>query len=133
MTRETLPKQMNLRVVSSRPETCVNLYNGPIILPNGTVMGCNCVAAMDAVEDLGIGNIMDSSLIELWTGHRMTQLRSSFGTTSLNKTCAGCDMYRNLELYRTSEGRERARINRLRHEGQVVHRVHKARVPFSGG
>ena len=62
----------------------------------------------------------------------MKQLRSSFGTDRLNKTCAGCDMYRNLELYRTAEGRERAKINRDRYEGKIVTRP-KAVGAFSGG
>ena len=38
--------------------SCVNLWNGPMILPDGTVMACNCVAAMDAVVEPGIGNIL---------------------------------------------------------------------------
>jgi len=133
ITREALPKQMKLRVVTSRRETCVNLYNGPIILPNGTVMGCSCVAAMDAVADLGIGNVMKTNLLEIWQSEQLKQLRASFGTGSLNKTCAGCDMYRNLELYRTSEGRERARINHIRSEGQLVRRTRQPNIPFGGG
>lgn len=133
ITREALPEQMKLRVVTSRKEICVNLYNGPIVLPGGMVMACSCVAAMDAIADLEIGNIMESSLLEIWRSHRMQQLRAAFGTNSLNKTCAGCDMYRNLELYRTPEGRERASINRMRHKGQSAHRKQEPRAPFSGG
>ena len=132
ITRETLPAGMRLRVVSSRRETCVQLYNGPIILPDGTVMACSCLAAMDAVPDLGIGNVMSESLLEIWRNDRMRRLRESFGTGALNKTCAGCDMYRDLELYRTSEGRERARVNRARDAGEVVLRG-RTRGAFSGG
>jgi radical SAM protein with 4Fe4S-binding SPASM domain len=132
VTREVLPAGMRLRVVSSRRETCVQLYNGPIVLPDGTVMACSCVAAMDAAADLGIGNVMEESLLEIWRNDRMRHLRASFGTPELNRTCAGCDMYRDLELYRTSEGRERARVNRARDAGKVVHRE-KPRGAFSGG
>jgi len=132
ITREELPAGMRLRVVSSRRETCVQLYNGPIVLPDGTVMACSCVAAMDAVADLGIGNVMTASLTEIWRNDAMKRLRASFAEGGLNPTCAGCDMYRGLELYRTSEGRERARINRARGQGEVVHRG-KPRGAFSGG
>lgn len=132
ITREALPAGMRLRVVGSRRETCVQLYNGPIVLPDGTVMACSCVAAMDAMADLGIGNIREQSLLDIWRNDGMRRLRESFGTGELNKTCAGCDMYRGLELYRTSEGRERARINQARGEGEIVQRG-KTRGAFSGG
>lgn len=103
ITREILPSSMTLPVVTSRPEACVNTYNGPIVLPDGSVMGCSCVAAMDATKDLAIGNIKQSSLGEIWSGAPIRQLRSSFGRPGLNRTCAGCDMYRDLEFYRTRE------------------------------
>jgi len=132
ITREELPAGMKLRVVTSRKETCVQLYNGPIVLPDGTVMACSCVAAMDAVADLGIGNVLTGSLAEIWTNDRMRKLRASFAEGGLNKTCAGCDMYRGLEMYRTSEGRERARLNRERHAGSFERRE-KPKGAFSGG
>lgn len=132
ITREILPASMKLRVVASRPEPCVNTYNGPIVLPDGTVMGCSCVAAMDALKDLGIGNIRNSSLQEIWGAPSMRALRSSFTTGTLNPTCAGCDMYRDLEFYRTIDGRRRARLNHLRGQGELINAgaVHR---PFSGG
>ncbi|HEV2846101.1 MAG TPA: radical SAM protein [Thermoanaerobaculia bacterium] len=132
ITREALPAGMRLRVVSSRRESCVQLYNGPIVLNDGTVMACSCVASMDAMPDLAIGNVMSESLLDIWRNDRLRRLRESFGTDGLNKTCAGCDMYRGLELYRTSEGRERARINRARAEGEVVLRG-RTKGAFSGG
>jgi len=133
ISADMLPEVMKLRVVSSRKETCVQLYNGPIVLPDGTVMACSCVAAMDAIEDLAIGNVMQTSLLDIWASERMKQIRASFGVEGLNKTCAGCDMYRRPELYRTSEGRERAKVNLARYEGQPVKRVKKASGAFSGG
>lgn len=133
ITREILPAAMKLRVVSSRPEACVNTYNGPIILPDGTVMGCSCVAAMDAVKDLGIGDIRRSSLREIWTSHSVHQLRSSFGHDGLNATCAGCDMYRDLEFYRTREGRRRGEMNKARADGGIVKTVSRVDRPFAGG
>lgn len=133
ITREALPKSMRLRVVDDRRETCVQLYNGPIVLPDGTVMACSCVAAMDAAPDLGIGNVLERDLLEIWRSDRMRQIRASFGTPELNPTCAGCDMYRGLELYRTSEGRERARLNTARARGEFERRAGKPRGAFGGG
>lgn len=132
ITREQLPAGMRLRVVSERKEPCVQLYNGPIVLPDGTVMACSCVASMDAQDDLGIGNVLSSNLVELWCGHQLQELRASFGTDRLNATCAGCDMYRDLEKYRLPEGRARARINRERAAGKIVRRDLPDEA-FSGG
>lgn len=132
VTRAALPAGMRLRVVSDRRETCVQLYNGPIVLPDGTVMACSCVAAMDAVPDLGLGNVLETDLGSLWTSEPMRDLRSSFGGGALNPTCAGCDMYRDLELYRTREGRERARVNQERAQGVIVKRP-RPRGAFAGG
>jgi hypothetical protein len=42
-------------------------------------------------------------------------------------------MYRNLDLYRTREGRLRAELNRQRASGVVVAREDRPAVPFSGG
>jgi hypothetical protein len=88
---------------------------------------------MDAVKDLGIGNILQSSLREIWRGAAIERLRSSFSQGGLNPTCSGCDMYRDLELYRTSEGRRRAGLNRARAEGQTVKSEAAPSGPFAGG
>ena len=133
ITRDILPASMKLRVVHSRSEACASTYNGPIVLPDGTVMGCSCVAAMDAVKDLGIGNILQSSLLNLWTGTAMKGLRSSFKQGGLNQTCAGCDMYRDLEFYRTRDGRSRGDLNRARAEGGDIKARPAAPRAFIGG
>ena len=131
--RAELPAAMKLRVVNKRHEPCVSLYNGPIVLANGTVMACSCVASMDAVADLGIGNVLETPLLKIWQGEQLRQIRRQFESQALNKTCATCDMYRNLELYRTREGRLRADLNRKRAAGVVVAREDRPAVPFSGG
>lgn len=130
--RDLLPSGMRLRVVQNRKEPCVQLFNGPIVLPDGSVMACSCVAAMDAVKDLGIGNVLAADLLEIYASAAMRSLRAGFGTPALNPTCARCDMYRDLELYRTREGRERARISRARGRGEVVRRA-RPEGAFAGG
>jgi MoaA/NifB/PqqE/SkfB family radical SAM enzyme len=134
VTRDILPEGMKLRASPSKMEPCVNLFNGPIVLPDGTVLACSCVAAMDAVEDLRIGNIMEHSLAELYAGQALRGLRNQFKSGGcLNKTCTGCDMYRGLELYRTREGRRRAELNRRRHLGELISRKDQPDEAFSGG
>ena len=133
ITREALPAGMRLRVVSSRKEPCVQLYNGPIVLADGTVMACSCVAAIDATQDLGVGNVLEGELSSIWTSPRVKQLRDDFAAGTLGKTCASCDMYRAPDLYRLSEGRMRADINRRRHSGEIVHRGDRPEGPFAGG
>ena len=132
ITLNMLSPQMRLRELRRKKESCVQLYNGPIVFPDGTVLACSCVAAMDAVDDLAIGNVLDSSLIEIWRSDRLRRIRSSFGTNDLNATCSKCDMYRNLELYRTRKGRERAQISRRRLSGETVRQA-PAQQPFAGG
>jgi hypothetical protein len=53
---------------------------------------------------------------------QMSKLRAQFSANSLNPTCAGCEMYRTLKLYRTPEGRTPAEINRARAASQSVKR-----------
>ena len=133
ITKDMLPKSMKLRKLVNKKESCVSLYNGPIILPDGKVLACCCVPAVDAPSDLIIGNILKSHLLEIWQGEQLQSIRNQFGTKSLNQTCCQCDMYRDLELYRTREGRERAQTNHLRNEGKIVKRGIKETSPFMGG
>ena len=130
--REMLLPSMRLRTVAVGKEPCVQLFNGPIVLPDGTVMACACVAAMDAVADLAIGNVMNEDLVAVFSGQPMTRIREGFKDGPLNPTCAACDMYGNLDLYRTREGRERARVSRARSRGEVVKRG-RPKGAFAGG
>lgn len=120
--REDLPPVMKLRAAPRKSEPCVNLLNGPIVLPDGTALACSCVAAMDAVEDLGIGNVLKEDIGDIWRSQKMKDIRQSFGTEKLNKTCQGCEMYRNLDFYRTRLGRLRAETNDLRGSGALINR-----------
>jgi radical SAM protein with 4Fe4S-binding SPASM domain len=133
ITREQLPPAMRLRVVRSRPEPCVQLYNGPMVLPDGTVIACGCVASMDASADLALGHVLQDNLADLWRADRLKGLRDSFGTDALNPTCRTCDMYRDLEVYRTGEGRRRAAISRRRGSGERVRREDTSQGVFAGG
>jgi MoaA/NifB/PqqE/SkfB family radical SAM enzyme len=133
ITRAMLPPAMKLRALEKKKEPCVQLYNGPIVLPDGTVMACSCVAAIDAQKDLGIGNILAADLLTLWTSQKLNDLRTSFRRGSVNPTCSGCDMYRDLELYRTSEGRKRGELNTKRLHGEIIQRKEQPKGGWEGG
>jgi radical SAM protein with 4Fe4S-binding SPASM domain len=134
ITREMLPEQMKFRKVSAKKEPCGSLYNGAMVLIDGTVVACACLAAMDAVPDLRIGNVMENDLREIWASEATRQLRDQFRPGgSLNPTCAACDAYQDCELYRTKEGRIRAELNSKRAAGTVCKRIDKATIPFAGG
>ena len=135
VTRETLPAAMKLRVAPPKKEPCVSLYNGPIVLPDGDVLACSCVAAMDAVPDLLIGNVLREKLLDIYAGTRLQEIRKQFSPTGepLNDTCSTCEMYRDLELYRTKEGRTRAELNVRRHSGERISRPDTAAHIFQGG
>lgn len=134
ISREALPKQMQFRKVPRKKETCGSLYNGAMVLIDGTVVACACIAAMDAVPDLRIGNVMENDLLKIFTSDATRQLREQFRKSdTLNLTCLNCDAYQDCELYRTREGRIRAELNERRAEGIVCKRAEKAKVPFAGG
>jgi radical SAM protein with 4Fe4S-binding SPASM domain len=134
ITREMLPEPMQFRKVPAKKEPCGSLFNGAMVLVDGTVVACACIAAMDAVPDLKIGNVLEDDLLAIYRGQMMADLRDQFRKNgALNQTCARCDAYQDCELYRTREGRIRAQLNRRRSLGEVCKRSDKAKVPFAGG
>jgi radical SAM protein with 4Fe4S-binding SPASM domain len=134
ITREMLPETMQFRKAPTKKEPCGSLYNGVMVLTDGTVIACACIAAMDAVPDLRIGHVMDGDLVQIYRGDLMRELRDQFRPGgALNETCSRCDAYQDCELYRTREGRIRAELNRKRAGGEMCRRSDKARVPFAGG
>lgn len=133
ITREQLPASMRLRKLGRKNEPCVQTYNGPIVLPDGTVLICSCVAAVDGEKGLRVGNVISNNLLEIWRSEKVKAFRSEFVSASLNATCQKCDMCRGLELYKTREGRGRAKINGLRAAGQIIKRKYNKTTPFMGG
>jgi radical SAM protein with 4Fe4S-binding SPASM domain len=114
----SLPDGMHLFAPPvQKHEACQKLFDSPIVLPDGTVLACDCYSAMDAIADLAIGNVLEHSLGSIWRGSKLERLRKAFANGTINETCRRCDNYQDLAMYRAPEGRERARLNRLRHEG----------------
>jgi MoaA/NifB/PqqE/SkfB family radical SAM enzyme len=65
---------------------------------DGQVRACACRFAEaeneDGKDDLYLGNIMESSLTEIWLGSEIKRLRSSFREGNLPLVCRNCTMYR---------------------------------------
>ena len=65
---------------------------------DGQVRACACRFAeaenRDGRDDLYLGNIMESSLDEIWSGREIKRLRRSFGEGNLPFVCRNCTMYR---------------------------------------
>lgn len=112
---DTLPGTIRLRVLRPHPEPCAYTYLGPSVLSDGTVVACNCLAAVDAPPELILGHILRDSLADVWRGRTLRALRDSFTTPGLNATCAACTMYQNLDALRARRGRAMAR-RIMRHE-----------------
>ena len=119
---DVLLDNMFTRPPPTKLETCKKLYDSPVVLPSGKVLACDCFAAMDAIEDLGIGDILENSLGDIWRSHRLKEIRESFTSGALNPTCARCDVYENLDFYRGPEGRLRKALNEERKRGQFSRR-----------
>ena len=115
-----LPGTIRLRVLRPHTEACAYTYWGPSVLANGMVVACNCLASMDAERDIAIGDITTQSLLEIWRGPRMRELREAFAARRLNQTCAGCTMYQNLDPFRAKSGRDLAKLNRAAFEGSLA-------------
>jgi hypothetical protein len=114
-----LPGTMQLRDRHAKREPCKNLYDGPTVLPDGQVIICSCAAAMDALDDLGIGDILQQSLLEMWRGAARRRLIGQFrGESPMNKTCSSCTSYHDLDFYRTFRARRIAAENKARASGQ---------------
>lgn len=119
---DSLLDNMHTRDAPVKRETCKKLYDSPVVLPDGKVLACDCFAAMDAIDDLGIGNIREESLGDIWRSHRLTKIRESFYNGTVNPTCARCDVYENLDFYRSPEGRLRKSLNEERKAGKFEKR-----------
>ena len=61
------------------------------IKTNGDVLVC-CV---DWIRGTNVGNIMESSLKDIWNGDKLFQLRKLHieGQRSQNKSCNGCELF----------------------------------------
>jgi MoaA/NifB/PqqE/SkfB family radical SAM enzyme len=109
LLEQRLPPAFQIGDKRAARECCEYLFRGPIVLSDGTVLACCCSpAGMDFIDELSIGNILDSSLLEMWTGPKMGDLRARFEAGTTGAPCRGCGQYEGLDRFRTSGGRRAA-------------------------
>ena len=90
-------------------EPCYLLYDGPIVFADGGVGLCGC-RDFNANSELIIGNIMTSSLLDLWQSEATQRLRRRFWAGDFPEICKQCTTYANLDLYRSKAGSQRAEL-----------------------
>lgn len=104
---ENLEGVMKLRTPSSKKEPCVWFFDGPIIFENGDVGFCGC-RDFEANSELIVGNIMERHLIDIWRDEKVEKIRKGFYARNIPDICRDCGAYRNLSIFRTTEGTKRA-------------------------
>jgi len=79
----------NMKKTNKKPKPCTHLWNGLLILWNGTAMPCS----QDFFEYYKLENAKEKSVMEIWNGERLVNLREKHikGDISDLKTCNNCD------------------------------------------
>jgi radical SAM protein with 4Fe4S-binding SPASM domain len=108
-----LPEGFVRRKQPPQTETCVWLYDGPIVFATGDVGLCGC-QDVEAKSELVVGNIQQQSLHEIWRSAKVSELRARFMTPRKPDICQNCTSYRNLDALRSFEGLERMRVTERR-------------------
>lgn len=76
-----------------RLRPCTRTYQ-PAILVNGDVRACDCrYGEMGKHDELVLGNVLNSSLSELWRGSRIREIRESFPRFCQPSVCRKCNVY----------------------------------------
>jgi len=74
-----------------RSFTCEQIWTVPILDTDGNLIACGMPVRQETADDLIIGNIMDSSLAELWNSDKLDRLRKKHKNHVLdNPTCKAC-------------------------------------------
>ncbi len=79
----------SMKKMNKKPKPCTHLWNGLLILWNGTAMPCS----QDFFEYYKLENANDKSIMDIWNGERLVNIREKHvkGDISDLKTCNNCD------------------------------------------
>jgi radical SAM protein with 4Fe4S-binding SPASM domain len=126
-----LPSGMRLAPIATSPKriTCGWMYGALMVLSNGNVQVCGCESAVNA-EALIVGNIEEESLLSIWHGARLRELRESFRRGSLNANCSKCDDYYSPVNFSSKVSRQQAAKSRRRQRGEIVRTANRIEHPF---
>ncbi len=84
---------MKLKLNREKKEPCSLLYNTLSIMWNGDVVPC----CRDLDGDLILGNVMEQSIIDIWKGNILKNLRESFTQGTIPSICDKCEHYEGLK------------------------------------
>jgi radical SAM protein with 4Fe4S-binding SPASM domain len=90
-----LPPYLRLHPLWPRKRRpCGRLLRHLQVYSNGKVGACNCVD-FEASSELILGNVAETSLVEMWQGERLQQIRSDWRAGKrIPGVCEQCRMYR---------------------------------------
>ena len=101
---------MKLRELEQKSEPCSILYAGLSVFWNGDVTVCGC-RDLNGDSELVLGNIMKSSLIDLWRGEKLKKIRQGFLEGEIPDICKNCSHYESVKNLKTFHFRREARKN----------------------
>lgn len=103
-----IPGGMQPRYNYVKKEPCALLYSGLAVTWNGDIVACWC---SNAEGELKLGNIMEDSLINVWKGKRLSQLREGFYNGILPPVCRPCSFYEGISTLKTMQNFLEAKRN----------------------
>ncbi|MHB8574550.1 MAG: radical SAM protein [Dehalococcoidia bacterium] len=107
---------MTLRRQPDRRFPCSMLYFSLTVLWDGQVTACGC-RDLDAGSDLVLGNAVDTSLYDLWSGVELAKLRHDWDERgTLPAICTDCTHYTSARMYLRPRLRRTIETSALRGE-----------------
>jgi hypothetical protein len=99
IAREELPAGMQLRRPPRKTYPCSMLYFGLTVLWDGRVSVCGC-RDLDVGDDLLLGSAHSASLLELWSGSKLADLRRRWlHERQIPDVCEDCTHYQPATRY----------------------------------
>ncbi|MGD8623343.1 MAG: radical SAM protein [Anaerolineae bacterium] len=90
---------MRLKKPPRKREPCSILYRTPKILSNGDLTLCGC-RDLNGDSELVLGNVADSSILEMWRDPRVAEIRQGFYHDRVPRICHDCSLYQDLGFFR---------------------------------
>lgn len=87
---------------------CELFYSELAVTWNGDAVACWC---SNAEGKLKLGNVRESSIIDIWQGERLSKLRESFSSGNIPSLCKRCGFYRSLDDFKNITWLKKAKQN----------------------
>ena len=87
-------KELPVKERVERVGPCKVSFEKPLITVNGDFKLCDC---RDALDELVVGNVFDSSIEEIWNGDKIKQMRDRFySDNAIPNVCSKCEYYQSI-------------------------------------